>query len=296
MSAPRVVETIAELRRTLDAARASGKSVGFVPTMGFLHAGHASLMAEARAGNDLVLVSIFVNPLQFGPSEDLAAYPRDLDRDLALCSEAGVDLVFHPSVDHMYPEPSTITVSAGPIGDLLEGASRPGHFDGVATVVAKLFNIAGPCRAYFGQKDAQQLVVIRRLVGALDFPVDVIGCPTVREPDGLALSSRNVYLGPEERRAAVVLHRALDEAARLLGDGERSGAKVREAMAAVVEAEPLARLDYAVCVNPDTLVEAAEVDGPVLCVLAAFVGKARLIDNVTVSPAPSRGARTGTSA
>jgi pantoate--beta-alanine ligase len=296
MSTPRVVETIAELRRTIDAARASRKSVGFVPTMGFLHAGHASLMQAARAADDVVLVSIFVNPLQFGPTEDFAAYPRDLDRDLAVCDEAGVDYVFHPSLEEMYPEPGTVTVTVGPIGDVLEGASRPGHFDGVATVVAKLFNIAGPCRAYFGSKDAQQLVIIRRLVSALDFPVEVVGCPTVREPDGLALSSRNVYLGTEERRAAAVLKRALDEAARLVGDGERSGTKVCDAMAAVVGGEPLARLDYAACVNPDTLAEAAEVDGPVLCAVAAFVGRARLIDNVTVSPASSRDARTGTSA
>jgi pantoate--beta-alanine ligase len=292
---PRVVERIGELRVLLDAERAKGKWVGFVPTMGFLHAGHASLMHRARAENDVVLVSIFVNPLQFGPKEDFAAYPRDLERDLAICADEGVDVVFHPGVDEMYPEPTKVTVTAGEIGSILEGRTRPGHFDGVATVVSKLFNIAGPSRAYFGDKDAQQLVVIKRLARSLDFPVEVIGCPTVREPDGLAMSSRNVYLGPEERRAATVLKRALDKGARLIGDGERSGAKIADAMQAAIRSEPMAGLDYAVCVGPETLDEAAEVDGPVLLAVAARVGKARLIDNMNVSPASSRDARTGTS-
>jgi pantoate--beta-alanine ligase len=290
-----VVEKIAELREMLDAERAKGRRVGFVPTMGFLHAGHASLMKQARAENDVVLVSIFVNPLQFGPEEDFAAYPRDLDRDLAVCESEGVDVVFHPSVDEMYPEPTKVTVSAGEIGTILEGKTRPGHFDGVATVVSKLFNIAGPCRAYFGKKDAQQLVVIKRLASSLNFPVDVIGCETVRESDGLALSSRNVYLDPEQRQAAAVLKKALDAGARLIADGERSGAKVEEAMEATVRAEPLAELDYAVCVDQKNLVEAAEVDGPVLLAVAARIGKARLIDNMDANPAPSQGARTGTS-
>jgi len=292
---PRVVERIAELREMLDAERANGRRVGFVPTMGSLHAGHASLMHRARAENDVVLVSIFVNPLQFGPKEDFAAYPRDLDRDLEVCAGEGVDIVFHPDVDEMYPEPNRVTVAVGEIGSILEGRTRPGHFDGVATVVSKLFNIAGPCRAYFGQKDAQQLVVIERLALALDFPVEVVGCPTVREPDGLAMSSRNVYLEGADRRAAAALKAALDSGALLIADGERSGAKVREVMAARIDAEPRATLDYAVCVDPEDLVEAAEVDGPVLLAVAARVGKARLIDNMNVSPAPSRGARTGTS-
>jgi len=293
---PRVIERIAELRVTLDGERANGRRVGFVPTMGFLHAGHASLMRRARHENDVVLVSIFVNPLQFGPKEDFAAYPRDLERDLAICAREGVDVVFHPTVDEMYPEPMKVTVSAGEIGTILEGRTRPGHFDGVATVVSKLFNIAGPSRAYFGEKDAQQLVVIKRLARSLDFPVEVIGCPTVREPDGLAMSSRNIYLEPTERRAATVLKTALDRGARLLTDGERSGAKVGEAMRETIAGEPLATLDYAVCVDPVSLDEPAEADGPVLLAVAARVGKARLIDNMTVSPASSRDARTGTSA
>jgi pantoate--beta-alanine ligase len=196
----------------------------------------------------------------------------------------------------MYPEPTKVTVTAGEIGTILEGRVRPGHFDGVATVVSKLFNIAGPCRAYFGEKDAQQLVVIKRLARSLDFPVEVIGCPTVREPDGLAMSSRNIYLDPAERRAATVLKNALDLGARLIADGERSGAKVGEAMSETIAEESLATLDYAVCVDPDSLDEAAEADGPVLLAVAARVGKARLIDNMNVSPASSRDARTGTSA
>jgi pantoate--beta-alanine ligase len=293
MTAPKVVERIAEVRAILDAARAERKLVGFVPTMGFLHEGHASLMRRARAENDLVLVSIFVNPLQFGPSEDFAAYPRDLDRDLAICAAEGVDVVLHPPVDEMYPEPVTLTVTVGEIGTVLEGRTRPGHFDGVATVVTKLLNIAGPCRAYFGEKDAQQLVVIRRLARQLDFPVEVIGCTTVREPDGLAMSSRNTYLQGEERRAAAVLKRALDAGAERLAVGDSAEA-VEQAIADTVGSEPLARLDYAACVDPDTLVEAAQADGPKLLLVAAWVGKARLIDNVMVNPAPSTGARTGT--
>ncbi len=288
MTAPNIIERIAELRVVLDSARVHGQRVGFVPTMGFLHEGHASLMRKARADNEVVLVSIFVNPLQFLPGEDFEAYPRDLERDLAVCAKEGVDLVFHPPVEEMYPEPTTQRITVGPIGDILEGKTRPGHFDGVATVVAKLFNIAGACRAYFGEKDAQQLVVIRRLAQQFDFPVEVVGCPTVREADGLAMSSRNVYLKGDERTAATALKRGLDEGARLIADGERSGAKVADAVAATIQAEGLARLDYAACVDPETLDDAAEVDGPVLLAVAAWVGKARLIDNMTVSPAPSQ--------
>jgi pantoate--beta-alanine ligase len=216
-----------------------------------------------------------------------------MDRDLAICVAERVDLVFNPPVEEMYPEPTTLAVTVGPIGGILEGATRPGHFDGVATVVSKLFNVAGRCRAYFGEKDAQQLVVIRRLARQLDFPVDVVGCPTVREPDGLAMSSRNTYLQGEERRAASVLKRALDEGARLVAEDRPAGA-VSKAMAEAIEAEPLAKLEYAACVDPDTLENKGEPGGPVLLAVAAWVGKARLIDNVTVTPAPHSGARTGT--
>jgi pantoate--beta-alanine ligase len=283
MSRPAIVPRIEELRGNLDASRAEGRRIGFVPTMGFLHAGHASLMRTARRENDVVLVSIFVNPLQFGPSEDFAAYPRDLDQDAAICAAEGVDLIFHPPVEEMYPEPVTLAVAVGAIGDVLEGKTRPGHFDGVATVVSKLFNIAGPCRAYFGEKDAQQLIVIRRLARQLDFPVEVVGCATVREPDGLAMSSRNTYLKGAERTAAAVLKRALDEGAALIGSGAPSGEVVR-AMEETIAREPLAKLDYAACVDPATLEAAGDATGPILLAVAAWIGKARLIDNVTVRP------------
>lgn len=280
----RVFARIADFRGALDKEREAGRRVGFVPTMGFLHEGHASLMRRARAECDVVAVSIFVNPLQFGPSEDLARYPRDLDRDLALCEREGVDAVLHPSVEEMYPETSPLRVTVGPIGTILEGRTRPGHFDGVATVVAKLFNIAGPCRAYFGEKDAQQLAVIRMLARALDFPVEVVGCPTIREPDGLAMSSRNIYLDPEARRAATVLKRALDEGAGVVANGERDARRVAEGMAREVSSEALARLDYAACVDPETFEEVSGVNAKVLLAVAAWVGAARLIDNVTATP------------
>ncbi len=272
MTGPRVVERIAELRATLDEARAQRRRVGFVPTMGFLHEGHASLMRRAREENDVVLVSIFVNPLQFLPGEDFEAYPRDLDRDLALCAEEGVDIVFHPPVEEMYPEPTAFTIEVGPIGMILEGKTRPGHFDGVATVVAKLFNIAGACRAYFGEKDAQQLVVIRRLARQFDFPIEVVGCSTIREPDGLALSSRNVFLKGPERAAATVLKRALDEGARMILEGEGSAAKVEESMTTTIRSEPQAKLDYAACVDPETLDGWGVEDGSALLLGAAWIG------------------------
>jgi pantoate--beta-alanine ligase len=259
-----------QLRKELDAARTAGRGVGLVPTMGFLHEGHASLIRRSAAECDTTAVTVFVNPLQFNPSEDLASYPRDLDHDLEVAGAAGADLVFAPSVDEMYPGgPPAVTVHvAGE--DVLEGASRPGHFDGVATVVAKLFNLAGPCRAYFGEKDWQQLQVVRRLAADLSFPVDVVACPTVREPDGLACSSRNARLSPEERRAATVLHRALVTAATAVAAGECNDEYVGRIMVNVVAKEPLATLDY------------AEVDGDRL-LIAARVGPVRLIDNVGVN-------------
>lgn len=279
----RVIETVSEFRAALDAERAAGRSAGFVPTMGYLHDGHVSLIRAARAGNDVVAVSIFVNPLQFGPTEDLAAYPRDLDRDLALCDAEGVDLVFHPSVAEMYPDDSPIRVTAGRLGAVLCGKTRPGHFDGVATVVAKLFNASGPCRAYFGRKDAQQLVVIRHLVRSLGFPVEVVGCDTVRESDGLAMSSRNVYLSAEERGAAVVLYKALAEASVEIEAGETDGTKIAALMGERISSEPLARLDYAACVDPETLENVRLIHGDVLLTVAAWLGPARLIDNTTVT-------------
>jgi len=296
-----MVETAAGCREALRQARDAGRSVGLVPTMGALHAGHVSLMARARAECGTVAVSIFVNPLQFGDPEDIAHYPRTLDADLAVCAEAGVDVVFVPSVAEMYPGwpvPVATTVSVRGVSEGWEGASRPGHFDGVATVVAKLFSIAGPCRAYFGEKDYQQLAVVRQLVADLSLPVDVIGCPIVREPDGLALSSRNVRLSPAERRAAVVLSRALAAGRSLLAQGADYSSTVAEAMRRTVEEEPLVHLDYAVAVGAHDLIarEVIEDPGAVRLLIAADVGPVRLIDNCSgtvVEPATSAPAVAG---
>jgi pantoate--beta-alanine ligase len=295
----RVVETVDECRALLQQARATGRTVGLVPTMGALHAGHISLMTRARAECEVVAVSIFVNPLQFGDPEDIAHYPRTLDRDVEACAEAGVDLVFAPSVLEMYPHwpaPVATTVSVVGVSEGWEGASRPGHFDGVATVVAKLFSIAGPCRAYFGEKDFQQLAVVRQMVADLSLPVEVVGCPIVRERDGLALSSRNVRLSPEERRAAVVLSRALVTGRALLEGGVNYSSTVAEAMRRVVETEPLVRLDYAVAVGREDLVAREIIEDPasVRLLIAAEVGPVRLIDNcaglevAAVQGAPAR--------
>jgi pantoate--beta-alanine ligase len=295
-----LVETAAACREALQRARDAGRPVGLVPTMGALHAGHVSLMTRARAECGTVAVSIFVNPLQFGDPEDIAHYPRTLDRDLAVCAEAGVDVVFVPSVAEMYPDwpaPVATTVSVRGVSEGWEGASRPGHFDGVATVVTKLFSIAGPCRAYFGEKDYQQLAVVRQLVADLSLPVAVIGCPIVREPDGLALSSRNVRLSPAERRAAVVLSRALAAGRSLLAAGADYSSTVAEAMRRATEDEPLVRLDYAVAVGAHDLVarELIEDPGAVRLLIAADVGPVRLIDNCSgavmapvADPAPGR--------
>jgi pantoate--beta-alanine ligase len=259
--------------------------IGLVPTMGALHEGHLSLVRHARAADDVVAVSIFVNPTQFGPSEDFARYPRDPDRDLALLREVGTDLVFMPPVEEVYPQGFDTYVEVGRLTQVLEGASRPGHFRGVATVVAKLFNIVQPDRAYFGQKDAQQLAVIRRLTRDLDLPVEVVGLPTVREPDGLAMSSRNVYLSPEERKAALVLYRSLEAAQELWRSGVRDAALIRRRMNEVLAgpaAGGLARVDYVSVADSETLEELETVDGPALVSLAVRIGKTRLIDNVTL--------------
>jgi pantoate--beta-alanine ligase len=255
-------------------------SWGFVPTMGFLHAGHLALVERARQENRRTAVSIYVNPTQFGPQEDLTSYPRALEQDLALLEAAGVDLVFTPDDKTMYPPGFQTTVSVREVSRPLEGASRPHHFDGVATVVAKLFNIVQPQRAYFGQKDAQQVVVLRRMANDLDFALELVVCPTVREADGLALSSRNAYLTPDQRRAAPVLYRALTAAADALRAGERSGEKLRQLMKRTVAAEPLARLDYVSAADPRTLAELDEVTESALFSLAVFIGQTRLIDNV----------------
>lgn len=274
------VDTISHLRVLLDAARAGGRSVGLVPTMGYLHDGHASLLEAARRDTDTVLLSIFVNPLQFAPDEDLDAYPRDLTGDIALAEASGADVVFAPSTREMYPEAVLTTVSVGQVSQPMEGHSRPTHFDGVATVVAKLFGIVGCCQAYFGEKDFQQLAVVRRLVADLSLPVTVVGCPTVREADGLAMSSRNVYLAPEERAAAPVLYRALEAGRRAIEAGERDPAEVRAVMVDVVGTEPLAELDYAEVVDAATFLVPNPLAGTLRLLVAARLGGARLIDNV----------------
>jgi pantoate--beta-alanine ligase len=279
----RTVGAVAELRAILDGERAEGRTVGFVPTMGYLHDGHASLMRAARAADDVVVTSIFVNPLQFGAGEDLDAYPRDLARDTALAEGAGVGLLFTPSVEEMYPRPVLTTVSVAEVSAPLEGASRPTHFAGVATVVAKLFAIVGPCRAYFGAKDFQQIAVIRRMVADLSIPVEVVTCPTLREPDGLAMSSRNVYLTPDERAAAPVVYTALRSGAAAIAAGERDPATVRELMASIIEAEPLARLDYAEVVDADSFTVPEPLSGNLRLLAAVRIGRARLIDNVGVT-------------
>ena len=275
------VPTIGELRGRLEGARAEGQRVGFVPTMGYLHAGHASLMAAARRDCDLVVASIFVNPLQFAPTEDLDAYPRDLEGDSAMAGREGVDLLFVPSREEMYPDGEVLTtVSVGVVSEPLEGRSRPTHFAGVATVVAKLFAIVGPCAAYFGEKDFQQVAVIRQMVRDLSMPVDVVACPTLREPDGLAMSSRNAYLTPEERAAAPVVHAALQVGRADIDAGERDPAKVRSLMADLIAAEPRAELDYVDVVDARTLRSVDPLAGELRLLAAVRFGQARLIDNI----------------
>ncbi|MEW6566605.1 MAG: pantoate--beta-alanine ligase [Chloroflexota bacterium] len=275
----KVVTTLAELR----AARAAlPEPFGLVPTMGYLHEGHLSLARRARAECASVGVSIFINPTQFGPHEDLESYPRDLDRDLSLLGQEQVDLVWTPSAEEVYPAGYQTYVSVEQVSQPLEGARRPGHFRGVATVVAKLFNAFQPQRAYFGQKDAQQVVVIRQMTKDLNFPVEIIVCPTVREPDGLAMSSRNTYLNPEQRRAATVLYRALTAAQEAFERGERRAEVLRQILSQTVAGEPLARPDYVSVADPKTLVE---LSGPVeraLLSMAVHVGKTALIDNTIV--------------
>ena len=272
-----VVETIEEVRRL---RRSLPGSWGLVPTMGYLHAGHLSLVQRARAENDRVAVSIFVNPTQFGPNEDLATYPRDLPRDLELLRAADVDLVWAPPVSEMYPPGFQTYVTVEEVTRVLEGAARPIHFRGVATVVTKLFLVCQPDRAYFGQKDAQQVVVVQQMVRDLGFPVQIVVCPTVREPDGLALSSRNVYLTPEQRRAAPVLYRALRAAQEAWQRGEHDGECLRAIMRAVLSEEPLARIEYVSAADLHTLQELGDASQGVLLSLAVRIGRTRLIDNI----------------
>jgi pantoate--beta-alanine ligase len=271
--------TIAEVRA---AQRTLSGAVGLIPTMGALHEGHLTLVRRARADNDHVFVSIFVNPTQFGPNEDFAAYPRDIGRDLGLLEAEGVDYVFLPSVEEMYPKDAETYVDVGPISDRLEGAFRPGHFRGVATVVLKLFTIVKPARAYFGRKDAQQLVVIRRMVRDLKVDVEIVPMDTVREPDGLAMSSRNAYLNPTERKAALCLHEALSLAREMWTRGARDAEAFRKRLRELIEDEELARIDYVSVADPETLEELDRIHGPALVSLAVRIGRTRLIDNITL--------------
>ena len=273
------ISTIVEVRDLLERNRAEGRSVGFVPTMGHLHRGHASLMTTAVAENDVTVASIFVNPLQFAEGEDLDSYPRDLDGDLEICRAEGIDIVFVPSVEEMYPRPVEVVVTVPVIAAPLEGVARPTHFAGVATVVAKLFSIMGSCRAYFGAKDWQQLAVVRRMATDLSMPVEVVACPIVRESDGLALSSRNIYLTSQERAQAPVIRRALDIGVDLVAAGETDAAVIEAAMATEVATASRGRLDYAAAVPADTLVADGPLSGEVRLLLAVRFGRARLIDN-----------------
>jgi pantoate--beta-alanine ligase len=279
---PHVHETIDSFRSALDQERIAGWRVGFVPTMGYLHEGHGSLMRAAAGACDVAAASIFVNPLQFAANEDLSDYPRDLERDLALADDCGVAHVLVPTVEEMYPTPILTTVTVADITARFEGASRPTHFAGVATVVAKLFSIAGPCAAYFGEKDYQQLAVVRRMAADLSMPVEVVGCPIVREADGLAMSSRNVYLTDAQRAAAPVLHRSLLAAVDAVAAGERSVAAVEAIVADAVAAAPEAELDYAALVDADTLEPAASVGGRQRLLTVARFGATRLLDNIAI--------------
>ena len=272
----RIETTVAGLRR---ARRELTGTLGLVPTMGALHEGHLSLVRAAKAGCDHVAATIFVNPTQFGPKEDFGSYPRTFEADCALLEREGVALLFAPSAEEMYPAGATTRVSVGPVGDRLDGLSRPGHFTGVATVVAKLFHIFSPQRAYFGQKDAAQIAVLRQMVRDLNFDVELVACPIVREPDGLAMSSRNRYLSAEERRQALVLSRALAEGARLFAAGEKSGRTIVEAVEQVFATEAAVRVDYVAVVDAHTLLPKEQTSQGDLVAVAAFVGTTRLIDN-----------------
>ena len=274
-----IAGTIAEMKSSR--ARSLG-SVGFVPTMGYLHEGHLALVEQARAENSVVVVSIFVNPTQFGPAEDLSAYPRDTERDLALLEKERTDIVFRPSDKEIYPETFSSWVEVGKVTEPLEGSRRPGHFKGVTTVVAKLFNIVEPTRAYFGQKDAQQAIVIKKMVADLNMNLEIIVVPTVRESDGLAMSSRNVYLNPQERQAAAVLYKALTTAQGLWERGEKNAEHLRQEMASLISKEPLAKIDYVSIADAETLEELPEIDRPALASLTVRIGKTRLIDNVAL--------------
>jgi len=275
----KVIETIKEMKQLRPKL---AEPVGFVPTMGYFHEGHLALVRRARVENPSVVVSIFVNPTQFGPQEDFESYPRNTERDLSLLEKEKTDVVFMPSATAIYPPQFNSWVEVGKVTERLEGAARPGHFRGVTTVVARLFNIVQPTKAYFGQKDAQQAIVIKKMVADLNMNLEVVTGPTVREPDGLAMSSRNAYLNPEERQAAVVLYQALSLARQLWSQGEKDAEKLRQEMRKLIEKQPLATIDYISIADTETLDELGKVKPPALVSLAVKIGKPRLIDNVVL--------------
>ncbi|HRU05412.1 MAG TPA: pantoate--beta-alanine ligase [Candidatus Brocadiia bacterium] len=281
----RIARTIAEAREAIAAARKAGKTVGFAPTMGALHEGHLSLMRRARKEHGLAVASIFVNPTQFGPSEDLNRYPRPFEKDCKLAEAAGVDLLFAPTPEVMYPAGYTVAVTEKELSRVLEGAVRPGHFDGVCTVCAKLFNIIQPDTSYFGQKDYQQAAIIRRMVRCLDIPMQVVVMPIVREPDGLAMSSRNVYLNPEERKQALCLSRALQAAVKAFDAGERRAGELKRVMSDIITRQPLAKPDYITVAHPDTLADLDRIETGAVALLAVRFGATRLLDNALLGSA-----------
>ena len=278
----KIVGTVKEVREQVKEWKKQGLSVGFVPTMGYLHEGHKSLMDAARKGNDKVVLSIFVNPMQFGPTEDLATYPRDLDHDAALCESAGVDLIFHPEAEEMYEKDFCSFVDMTGLTEGLCGKTRPIHFRGVCTVVNKLFNIVTPDHAYFGQKDGQQLAVIKRMVRDLNMDIEIVGCPIVREEDGLAKSSRNTYLSPEERKAALILSKTV-ALGKELAKTEKDANKVVEAMKKNIETEPLAKIDYVEAVDALSMAPVEKLEGTCMLAMAVYIGKTRLIDNTLIN-------------
>ena len=277
-----IVKTIEEVRAQVKAWRAEGLTVGLVPTMGYLHEGHQSLIARSVAENDRTVVSDFVNPIQFGPTEDLATYPRDLERDAALCESTGANLIFNPEPEEMYAPDFCTYVDMDHLTKGLCGKTRPSHFRGVCTVVSKLFHIVQPDRAYFGQKDAQQLAVIRRMVRDLNMPLTIVGCPIIREEDGLAKSSRNTYLSAEERKAALCLSRGLNKGKAAVEAGETDAEKVKAIITAEIEAEPLSRIDYVEIVDWNNLEPVSSTEGSILAAVAVYIGKTRLIDNFII--------------
>lgn len=277
-----VAYTVKEVREQVKAWKKEGLSVGLVPTMGYLHEGHASLMKKAVEENDRVVASVFVNPTQFGPTEDLESYPRDFDKDCALCESIGVNLVFHPEPEEMYAPDFCTWVDMDVLSKTLCGKSRPIHFRGVCTVVSKLFNIVTPDRAYFGQKDAQQLAIIRRMVRDLNMDIEIVGCPIVREEDGLAKSSRNTYLNEEERAAALILSKAVFLGQKMVADGETDTAVIKKAMIEKIESEPLAKIDYVEIVDGLSMQSVDKIEGSILAAMAVYIGKTRLIDNFII--------------